>query len=133
MHVFLHFGTYGLMVLQLILASKLSELEQCENFAANNQFSKQKKEWKWHQNQTDASLLLKMDLFLLNFAFFRKFHGNFIILANGYILGQNSRKLTPLQIPFYCQDNITLPTNTFFNACEWHQFDLVSFLLLFAF
>ena len=34
-HVFLHFGTFGLEVLQLILASKLSELEQFENFAAN--------------------------------------------------------------------------------------------------
>jgi len=31
------------MVLQLILASKLSELEQFENFAANNQFRKQKR------------------------------------------------------------------------------------------
>ena len=31
-HVFLHFGTFGLMVLQLILASKLSELEQFEIF-----------------------------------------------------------------------------------------------------
>ena len=41
MHIFLHFGTFGLMVLQLILASKLSELEQFENFAANNQFRKQ--------------------------------------------------------------------------------------------
>ena len=37
MHIFLHFGTFGLMVLQLILASKLSELEQFENFSANNQ------------------------------------------------------------------------------------------------
>ena len=35
-HVFLHFGTFGLEVLQLILASKLSELEQLENFSANN-------------------------------------------------------------------------------------------------
>jgi len=42
-HVFLHFGTFGLKVLQLILASKLSELEQFENFAANNQFRKQKR------------------------------------------------------------------------------------------
>ena len=42
-HVFLHFGTFGLMVLQLILASKLSELKQFENIAANNQFRKQKK------------------------------------------------------------------------------------------
>ena len=35
MHVV--FGTFGLMVLQLILASKLSELEQFENQAANYQ------------------------------------------------------------------------------------------------
>ena len=49
--------------------------------------------------------------FLLNFVFNRKFHGNFIFLANGNILGQNSRKLTPLKIPFYCQDNITLRIN----------------------
>ena len=31
-HVFLHFWTFGLMVLQLILASKLSQLEQFEIF-----------------------------------------------------------------------------------------------------
>ena len=31
-HVFLHFGTFSLVVLQLILASKLIELEQFENF-----------------------------------------------------------------------------------------------------
>ena len=37
MHVFLHFGTFGLNVLQLILASKLSELEQFENRAENYQ------------------------------------------------------------------------------------------------
>ena len=42
-HVFLHFGTFGLEVLQLIVASKLSELEQFENFAANDQFRKQKR------------------------------------------------------------------------------------------
>jgi len=42
-HVFLHFGTFGLKALQLILASKLSELEPFENFAANNQFRKQKR------------------------------------------------------------------------------------------
>ena len=41
------------MLLQLILASKWSELEQFENFALNDQFRKQKKQ-KWHQNQTDA-------------------------------------------------------------------------------
>ena len=41
-HLFLHFGTFGLLVLQLILASKLSELEHFENLSANNQFRKQK-------------------------------------------------------------------------------------------
>ena len=41
-HVFLHFGTFGLEVLQLILASKLSELEHLENFSANNNIRKQK-------------------------------------------------------------------------------------------
>ena len=46
---------------------------------------------------------------MLNFAFNGKFHGNFIFLANGYILRQNSRKLTPLKISFYCQGNITRP------------------------
>ena len=39
-HVGLHFGTFVFVVLQLILASKLSELEQFGNFAANNQFRK---------------------------------------------------------------------------------------------
>ena len=39
-HVFLHFGTFGSVVLQLILASKLSELEQFENFSANNQLER---------------------------------------------------------------------------------------------
>ena len=53
MHVFLHFGTFGLMVLQLILASKLSELEQIENCAANNQLRKQKRVI-MTPNQTDA-------------------------------------------------------------------------------
>ena len=43
MHIFLHFGTFGLLVLQLILASKMSELKQFENFAANNQLRKQKR------------------------------------------------------------------------------------------
>ena len=149
MHVFLHFGTFGLKILQLILASKLSELKQFENFAANSQIRKQKrvkmapKSNCYHQalkmclwvgwccpgskiefqvgsvflsSALGRSLLLKNGLFLLNFAFNKKIHGNFIFLANGYILGKNSRNLTPLKIPFYCQDIITLPINTFFNA-----------------
>ena len=40
MHIFLHFGTFGLMVLQLILASKLSELEQFEKFSAYKQLER---------------------------------------------------------------------------------------------
>ena len=36
-HVFLHFNSFCLVVLKLILASKLSEWEQFENFAANYQ------------------------------------------------------------------------------------------------
>ena len=42
-HVFLHFKSFCLVVLQLILASKLSEWEQFENFAANYQFRKKKR------------------------------------------------------------------------------------------
>ena len=42
MHFSLHFGTFGLVVLQLILASKLGELEHFENLTTNNQFRKQK-------------------------------------------------------------------------------------------
>ena len=41
-HFLLHFGTFGLVVLQLNLASKLSELEHFENFAANNQLESNK-------------------------------------------------------------------------------------------
>ena len=39
MHVFLQFGTFGIEVLQLILASKLSEVEQFENWAENYQIA----------------------------------------------------------------------------------------------
>ena len=38
MHVFLHFKSFCLVVLQLILASKSSELEQFKNFSAKRQF-----------------------------------------------------------------------------------------------
>ena len=40
-HVFLHFQSFCLVVLQLILASKSSELEQFKKFSANYQFRKQ--------------------------------------------------------------------------------------------
>ena len=70
---------------------------------------------------------------MLNFAFNRKFYGNFIFLANGYILGQNTRKLTPLKIPFYFQENITLLKNTFFMAWQWQQVDFGVIFTLFCF
>ena len=44
MHVFLYFGTFSLVVLQLILASKLGELEQFENRAAKYQLESKKSE-----------------------------------------------------------------------------------------
>ena len=94
-HVFLHFGTFGLMVLQLISASKLSDLKN---------------------GQKIAFLLIKLSF-----------------LANGCILGQNSRKLTPLKIQFYYLDNVAPPTNTFFIAWQWHSLILVSFSLFSAF
>ena len=43
--------------------------------------------------------------------------------ANGFILGQNSRKLTPLKIQFYYFNNIDPPKNTFFIAWQLYQFD----------
>ena len=44
MHVFLHFGTFSLVVLQSILASKLGDLEQFENWEANIQLAATKSE-----------------------------------------------------------------------------------------
>ena len=46
---------------------------------------------------------------------------------------QNSRKLTPLRIQFYCQYIITQPKNTFFNAWQWHHFDFSVIFTLFCF
>ena len=39
MHAFLHFKSFCLVVLKLILASKLSELQQFENQAENGLFT----------------------------------------------------------------------------------------------
>ena len=48
--IFPHFGTFCLLVLQLILAEKFSDLEQFENWAANCQFaSKYESYGKWLQ------------------------------------------------------------------------------------
>ena len=46
-HVFLHFKSFCLVVLKLILASKLSELEQFENRAANYQLQITSKHRGW--------------------------------------------------------------------------------------
>ena len=46
MHFALYFGNFTLMVLKLILASKLSEIEQFENRAANNQIERKRMEIK---------------------------------------------------------------------------------------
>ena len=46
---------------------------------------------------------------------------------------KNSRRLTPLRIQFYCHYITTQPTNTFFNAWQWHQFDFGIIFGLFCF
>ena len=68
-----------------------------------------------------------------NFLLKAKFDKNNPFWAEGCILGQNSRKLTPLKISFYCQGTITLPNNTFFIAWQWHQFDFGVIFTLFCF
>ena len=68
-----------------------------------------------------------------NFLLKAKFDKNSPFWSEGCILGQNSRKLTPLKIPFYCQGNITLPNNTFIIAWQWHQFDFGVIFTLFCF
>ena len=59
MHLFLHFGTFVLMVLQLILASKLSDLEQFENWAANYQLEREKVENEPHKKINAINKLQK--------------------------------------------------------------------------
>ena len=53
--------------------------------------------------------------------------------AEGWVLEQNSRKLTPLRIQFYFQFIITLTANIFFNAWQWHKFDFDVIFTLFCF
>ena len=52
-HVFLHFNSFCLEVLKLILASKLSELVQFENRTANNQTA-----WKKSKNKAEIKTML---------------------------------------------------------------------------
>ena len=68
-----------------------------------------------------------------NFLLKAIFNKNSPFYAEGCIPEQNSRKLTPLRIQFYCQYIITQPTNTFFNAWQWHQFDFGTIFSLFCF
>jgi len=69
----------------------------------------------------------------MNFAFHRKLHGNFIFLANGYNLGQNSIKLTPLRIQFYFRTVLPYPQTPFLMLGSGISLILVSFSLFFAF
>ena len=72
-------------------------------------------------------------LFLFNFCFTKKIHGNCIFLAKGCIVAPNSRKQTPLKIRFYFQTNINQPINTFFKSWQWHQFNIGLTITLFCF
>ena len=73
----------------------------------------------------------KNGLFLLNFLFFRKFHGNSIFLVSGCILRQSLRKETPLKIQFYCQVTITQSKNICSEAWQQHRFDFGLIFILF--
>ena len=61
--------------------------------------------------------------FLWNFPWKPNFHKTSPFWAEGCILEENLRRLTPLRIQFYCQNIINLPINTLFIAWQWHQFD----------
>ena len=73
----------------------------------------------------------KNGLFLFNFLFFRKFHGNSIFLVSGCILQQSLRKETPLKIQFYCYVNINQPKNICPEAWQQHRFDFGLIFILF--
>ena len=51
---------------------------------------------------------------------------NMNFLENDCMVEQNARKLTPLKIQFYFQDNITLPTSTISKAKKRHCFFFMS-------
>ena len=69
--------------------------------------------------------------FLVNFLFFRKFHGNSIFLVSGCILRQSLRKETPFKIQFYCQVTITQSKNICSEAWQQHRFDFGLIFILF--
>ena len=148
----------------MILASKLSELEQFENRAANHQLASKRVKMRPKSNQCHCQALEKVSLgramlfvrynwilrgvsfikvcsripcfaknwlFLFNFLFCRKFHGNSIFLSSGCIQRQSLRKETPLKIQFYLTDTITQPNDTFSRAWQWHWFDFGLIFTLF--
>ena len=51
---------------------------------------------------------------------------NMNFLENDCMLEQNARMQTPLEIQFYSQDNITLPTSTISKAKKRHCFFFMS-------
>ena len=96
-HVFLHFKSFCLVVLTLILASKLSELEQFENWEANNQIARKKMKMRPKSYRCCCQALEQMFL--------------------GWVMLTWNE--TPLKIQFYYQINITQPKNICFKA--WRQ------------
>ena len=105
-HVFLHFNSFCLVVLKLILASKLSELEQFENRTANYRIAS-RKGWKWE----------KIKLLLLQS--FRKgvvWHSDVVLAVEFNFKGGF---LSWIASP--CQKS------PFFKAWQYHQLDFFSF------
>ena len=96
-HFALYFGNFTLMILKLILASKLGEIEQFENRAANNQIARNRVKIRPKSNRCYCQALEQMFL--------------------GWVMLTWNE--TPLKIQFYYQINITQPKNICFKA--WRQ------------
>jgi thioredoxin-related protein len=58
-HFALYFGNFTLLVLKVILASKLSELEEFKNRAANNQIARKRMKMRLKSNRCYCCQALK--------------------------------------------------------------------------
>ena len=94
------------MLLKLILASKLSELEQFENRAAKNQLASKCVKMRPKSNPCNWQALEKV------------YFGSL-------------RNETPLKIQFYYETNIPQPKNIISRAWQWHRFDFGLIFILF--